>query len=153
MRGRDNYCFGLIDTNIGEREDLSDDEKQDLITMYRCISLAVEEFEQEFINDTKKEYLSYEKQSNDKRLNYIFDRIWYIDICQRIKQIPNEKLQEFITNKSQWNDQTKQILSTISRIIKKKEINPSDVIRQKKRNFKFIYLFLYFSMQIILFQV
>lgn len=136
MRGRDNYCFGLIDTNIGEQENLSTEEKQDLITMYRCISIAIEEFEQELIDDTKKEYLSYEKQSNDMRLNYLFDRIWYGDICEKIKQIPNEKLQEFINNKSKWNEQTKQILATISRIIKKKELNSSDVIPPPQKKIK-----------------
>ena len=89
--------------------------------------MAVDELEQELIDDTKKELLTYEKQSNDKHLTYLFDRIWYKEICNQIKQIPNEKLQEFIANKSKWNDQVKQILSLISRIIKKKEINPSEV--------------------------
>jgi K+-sensing histidine kinase KdpD len=112
---------------IGEREDLPNEQKQDLITMYRCIYMAVDELEQELTNDKRKEYLTYEKQSNDMRLNYLFDRIWYMDTCNRIKQIPNNKIQEFINNKSKWNDQIKQILSTISRIVKRKELNPSDV--------------------------
>jgi K+-sensing histidine kinase KdpD len=112
---------------IGEREDLPNEQKQDLITMYRCIYMAVDELEQELTNDKRKEYLTYEKQSNDMRLNYLFDRIWYMDTCNRIKQIPNDKIQEFINNKSKWNDQIKQILSTISRIVKRKELNPSDV--------------------------
>jgi hypothetical protein len=89
--------------------------------------MAVDELEQELTNDKRKEYLTYEKQSNDMRLNYLFDRIWYMDTCNRIKQIPNDKIQEFINNKSKWNDQIKQILSTISRIVKRKELNPSDV--------------------------
>ncbi len=97
--------------------------------MYRCVYMAVEELEQELIDDTRKEYLSYEKQSNDMRLKYLFDRIWYTDICNRIQQLSKDKIQEFIQNKSKWNDQIKQILSTISRIIKKKELNPSDVRR------------------------
>jgi len=112
---------------LGEREDLPNEQKQDLITMYRCIYMAVDELEQELTNDKRKEYLTYEKQSNDMRLNYLFDRIWYMDTCNRIKQIPNNKIQEFINNKSKWNDQIKQILSTISRIVKRKELNPSDV--------------------------
>jgi hypothetical protein len=112
---------------LGEQEDLPTEEKDDLISMYRCIYMAVEEFEQELIDDTKKEELTYEKQSNNRRLNYLFDRIWYKNICQQIGQIPQEKIQELIANKSNWNEQVKQLLSTISRIVQKKELNPSDV--------------------------
>ena len=111
----------------GEQEDLSDEEKQDFVAMYRFVSLAVDELEQELINDSRKELLTYEKQSNEMRLNYLFDRIWYMDICEQLKQFSTEKIQEFVNNKSKWNDQVKQMLSTISRIIKKKEINPSEV--------------------------
>jgi hypothetical protein len=89
--------------------------------------MAVDELEQELIDDTRKELLTYEKQSNDKHLTYLFDRIWYTEICNQIKQISNEKIQEFLTNKSKWDDRVKQILSIISRILKKKEINPSEV--------------------------
>lgn len=146
LRGKDNYCFALIDTNIGkliidedrvsqekdlflgEQAELPEREKQDLISLYRCISTAVDELEQESIDDTRKEILIYEKQSNEKRLNYLFDRIWYGDICEQIKQISNEKLQEFVNQKSKWNDHVKQLLSNISRVIKKKELNPSEVI-------------------------
>jgi len=162
IRGRDNYCFALIDTNIGkkceekfffnnfyflgDREDLPNEEKQDLISMYRCIYMAVDELEQELIHDIKKEYLTYEKQSNDMRLNYLFDRIWYMDICNRIKQFSNDKIQEFINNKSKWNDQIKEILSVISRIIKRKEINPSDVKKNRRFSIKNeIYLFLVYK--------
>ena len=95
--------------------------------MYRCISTAIDELEQELIDDTRKEILTYEKQSNDSRLTYLFDRIWYNDICGQIKQIVNEKLQEFVNQKSKWNEQVKQLLSNISRVIKKKELNPSEV--------------------------
>jgi site-specific DNA-adenine methylase len=122
MRGRDNYCFALIDTTI-EHDELPNDQKQDLVSMYRCIYTAVEELEQELIDDTTKRLLDYEKQSDDMRLKYLFDRIWYTDLCNKMKQISLE----FLTDKSKWNDQTKEILSNISRIIKRKEINPSDV--------------------------
>jgi len=96
--------------------------------------MAVDELEQELINDTRKEFLNYEKQSDDMRLNHLFDRIWYMDICNRIKQLSKDKIQEFMNNKSKWNDQIKQILSIISRIIKKKEINPSEVTKKKILN-------------------
>jgi hypothetical protein len=89
--------------------------------------MAVDELEQELIDDTRKEFLTYEKQSNDMRLTYLFDRIWYMDICNQIKHISHEKIQEFIADKSKWDARIKQILSTISRIIKRKEINPSEV--------------------------
>lgn len=147
LRGRDNYCFAVIDTNtgkstigkrvffcekmntavLGEQEDLSNHAKQDLVSMYRCISTAVDELEQELSDDNRKEILTYEKQSNDIRLTYLFDRIWYTDICRQIKQITNEKLQEFLNQKSKWNDQVKQLLANVSRVIKRKEINASDV--------------------------
>jgi hypothetical protein len=121
---------------VGEQEDLPNEQKQDLISMYRCIYMAVDELEQELINDTRKEFLNYEKQSDDMRLNHLFDRIWYMDICNRIKQLSKDKIQEFMNNKSKWNDQIKQILSIISRIIKKKEINPSEVTNKKKFSIK-----------------
>ncbi|CAF2853599.1 unnamed protein product [Rotaria sp. Silwood2] len=126
MRGRDNYCFALIDANIGEQEDLPNEQKQDLVSMYRCIYMAVDELEQELIDDTTKRFLTYEKQSDEMRLNYLFDRIWYMDTCNKIKQLSSEKIQEFINNKSKWNDQIKQILSLISRLVKQKELNPTD---------------------------
>ncbi|CAF2479079.1 unnamed protein product [Rotaria sp. Silwood2] len=126
MRGRDNYCFALIDANIGEQEDLPNEQKQDLVSMYRCIYMAVDELEQELIDDTTKRFLTYEKQSDEMRLNYLFDRIWYMDTCNKIKQLSSEKIQEFINNKSKWNDQIKQILSLISRVVKQKELNPTD---------------------------
>jgi hypothetical protein len=107
--------------------------------------MAVDELEQELIHDTKKNYLTYEKQSNDMRLKYLFDRIWYMDICNRIKQYSNDKIQEFINNKSKWNDQIKEILSVISRIIKKKELNPSDVKKTEdfQSKMKFILFLVY----------
>ncbi len=119
MRGRDNYCFALIDTTI-DQEELPSDQKQSLISMYRCIYTAVEELEQELIDDTTKKILNYEKQSDDMRFQYLFDRIWFMDVCNKIKQISTE----FTNNKSTWNEQ---ILSIISKIVKKKELNPSDV--------------------------
>ncbi|CAF4551796.1 unnamed protein product [Rotaria sp. Silwood1] len=126
MRGRDNYCFALIDTIIGEQEDLPNEQKQDLISMYRCIYTAVDELEQELIDDTTKKFLTYEKKSDDMRLNYLFDRTWYMDVCNKVKQLSSEKIQEFINNKSKWNEQIKQILSIISRLVKQKELNPAD---------------------------
>ncbi|CAF3746132.1 unnamed protein product [Rotaria sordida] len=126
IRGRDNFCFSLIDTNIGEQEDLPNEQKQDLTTMYRCIYMAVDELEQELIDDTTKQFLTYEKQSDEMRLNYLFDRIWYMDICNKIKQLSSDTIHEFINNKSKWNDQIKQILSIISRLVKHKELNPTD---------------------------
>ena len=135
LRGRDNYCFALIDTNIGEKEDLDDDEKQAFISMYRCLSESVDELEQELIDDSKNEYFDYEKQSTNQRLNYLFDRIWYRNLCKQIQTYSTENLQEFVANKSKWNEQTKQLLGLISRIVKKRELNPSDVrIKQTNKN-------------------
>lgn len=112
---------------IGEREDLSAEEKDDLKSLYRCLSMSVDELEQELIDDTRKEYFAYEKQSNNQRLNYIFDRIWYMNTCEQIRDYSSEKFQEFISNKSKWNEQAKQLCNTISRLLKKREVNPSDV--------------------------
>ena len=102
-------------------------EKQDLICMYRCIHMAVDELEQELFNDRTKRLLTYEKQSNELYVNYLFDRTWYMDICNTIKQLSIEKIQEFIYNQSKWNDQIKRILSLISLIVLQEELNSSDV--------------------------
>ncbi|CAF0960589.1 unnamed protein product [Adineta steineri] len=126
MRGRDKFCFGLIDTNIGEQTDLPHEQKQDLITMYHYIYKAADVLEQELFEDKTKQLLTYENQSEEMRLNYLFDRIWYKDICNKIKELTKEKIQEFVDNKSKWNTQIKDILSSISHIVKEHEINPSD---------------------------
>jgi hypothetical protein len=117
-------CFFLC---LGEQEEFPNEQKQDLISMYRCIYMAVDELEQELIDDTIKRHLAYEKQSDETRFNYLFDRIWYVDTCNKLKQLSTEKIQEFINNKSKWNEQIKQSLGTISRLVKKKELNASDV--------------------------
>ncbi|CAM4762867.1 unnamed protein product [Rotaria magnacalcarata] len=130
IRGRDNFCFALVDTIIDEKEELPSSEKQDLISMYTCISKSVDELEQELIHDTIKRVLNYEQNSDRKRLTYLFDRTWYTDICDTIKQLSSEKIQEFIDDKTKWNDETKQILSLISRIVKQKELNPTEYIEE-----------------------
>lgn len=159
MRGRDNICFALIDTNIGsfrylkskfevfrsiflgEQQELPNEERQDIITMYNCIYMAVDELEQELIDDTIKQVLEYEKESDIKHFDHLFDRIWYMDTCRVLKQLPTEKFNEFFNNKSKWNDETKQILSVIGRIVKKKELNPSEVrIRQVKVSLKILFI-------------
>jgi hypothetical protein len=95
--------------------------------MYDCIHKAVYVLEQELYEDKTKRLFTYENQSEEMRLNYLFDRIWYVDTCNKIKQLPTEKIQEFINNKSKWNDQIQQLLLTISHIVKNRELNPSDV--------------------------
>lgn len=95
--------------------------------MYRCISTAVDELEQELIDDSRKEILTYEKKSNDVRLTYLFDRIWFTEICREMKTMTAEKMQELLNQSSKWNHQVKQLLPMISRVIKRREINPPQV--------------------------
>ena len=95
--------------------------------MYHCVNQAVDVLGQELYEDKTKRLLSYENQSEEKRLNYLFDRIWYKNICNEIKELSTEKIQEFINNKPKWNDQTKGILSTISHVVKGRDLNPTDV--------------------------
>jgi hypothetical protein len=112
---------------LGKQEELPNKQKEDLISMYDCIYKAVYLLEQELYEDKTKRLFTYENQSEEMRLNYLFDRIWYVDTCNKIKQLPTEKIQEFINNKSKWNDQIQQLLLTISHIVKNRELNPSDV--------------------------
>lgn len=95
--------------------------------MFRYIYLAVDELEQELIDDSKKQVLNYEQQSNDMRLNYLFDRIWYMDTCDRLKQLSADKIQDFTSSKSKWNEPTRQILSIISRVAAQKDMDSVDV--------------------------
>ena len=100
--------------------------------MYRYLSIAVDELKQEPRDDATKSSLNFEKKSSDMRHKYLFDRLWFTDVCHKIKGIPAEKIQEFIQFKSKWNDQIKQILSTISQLVKKKELNSSEVSHGSK---------------------
>ncbi|UJR33360.1 hypothetical protein I4U23_020808 [Adineta vaga] len=126
LRGNDNFCFALIDANIGQKEKLSKVQKEDVITMFQCINRSVDLFEQELFYDKSRRLLSYENQSEELRLNYLFDRLWYRDTCNKLKELSSEKIQDFINNQSKWNDQIKQILSSISLIIKEREIKPAN---------------------------
>lgn len=100
--------------------------------MYRYLSIAVDELEQAPNDDANKSSLNFERKSNDMRYKYLFDRLWFTDVCHKIKAIPVEKIQEFVQFKSKWTDQIKQILSTISQLVKKKEINSFEVSHWSK---------------------
>ena len=95
--------------------------------MYRCVDMTVDELEQELMNDTRKSVLDYEKQSDEMHLNYLFDRLWYTDICHRLKHIPAESVKELVRNESQWSNEIKHMLASISLLVQKKELNSSDV--------------------------
>ena len=113
--------------NIGELANFPNNQKQDLLSMYRYLTTAIEELETEPTDDTSRRSLNFEKQSSEMRFNYLFDRLWFVDIRNKIKALPTETVQDFIQHKSKWTDQVKYILSTISQLVKKKELNSSEV--------------------------
>ena len=117
----------MVIHRLGDRENLTEEQKNELIAMYSCLSTTVHRLEQEFVQDMSKEYFNYEKQSAQKRFNYLFDRVWLQNISHQLKRQTKEKLQDFIHHKSKWNDQIKQTLSIISQLVKKKDLNPSEV--------------------------
>ncbi|CAF0966176.1 unnamed protein product [Adineta ricciae] len=129
LRGKDNFCCALIDTNIGQKEKLPKEQREDIVTMFQCMNRAVDLLAEELYEDKSQRILNYEKQSEELRLKYLFDRIWYRDVCNKLKEFPSEKLQDFINNKLKSNEQIKPVFSSISQIIKEREIKPADYLK------------------------
>ena len=95
--------------------------------MYHCVDMTVDALEQELMNDTRQIILDYEKQSDEMHLNYLFDRLWYMDICQRLKQLAADSVKDLAQNESKWGDEIKRMLTSISLLVQKKELSSSDV--------------------------
>ena len=111
----------------GQKEKLPKEQREDIVTMFQCMDRAVDLLAEELYEDKSQRILNYEKQSEELRLKYLFDRIWYRDVCSKLKEFPSEKLQDFINNKLKSNEQIKPVFSSISHIIKEREIKPADV--------------------------
>lgn len=97
------------------------------MTMYQCLNRTADVLEQELYEDKTRRSLTYEEQSEEGRLNYLFDRIWYRDLCNKIKELAPEKIQEFMSNAPKWSDQIKQLLTTISFVVKERDVKVTNV--------------------------
>lgn len=149
LQNKDQFCFGLIDTHFGSSfrneifsskrlrtksisfsdidEKVSQHQEELLGTMNRCLSMAVDRLEQDLMLKQTKKYFQYEKDSAEKRTKFLFDRMYFKNISHKIKNIPNEKFNEFIQHKVKWNDQIKQLFVVLSQIVENKDLSLNEV--------------------------
>ncbi|CAF0769314.1 unnamed protein product [Didymodactylos carnosus] len=116
LHGRDGYCFALLDVNIGENKSLPLDQNIVFMQLCRLIYFAVYELEEEIVDGTSQRYLYCEQHFDENRIKFLFDRLWYRDLCDRLVTMPLESVREVIDN-STISDDMKKLLNIIGNLV------------------------------------